>query len=412
MSPRTIAFLLLLLAGVLALGGWLVVGPALATRTPVAAEPPIDLDGPKLAASPRQASASTARAIVVASASASASAASGGADDKARCGEDQLPVYRLPEPDADGRMHVSEVVVDADGFRRFVLAEARPGDVGYTGAMRRIDAALRASGDSFDRAVADALNVDDLRSPRERLATLVRDAAASHDPRVESLALTACGQSTFVNEAGQPAAPGSAICAALDVRRWAQDDPGNGVPWLYALQQADQAGDPAAQREALLHLASATRFVTHAGMASAAIARVRLASDADLAAQLTLAQQAIPLELGPPYPPLTSRCSNQAGGDSAMAAACDLIASRMMDGTDSIMSRAVGGSIHKLATGDASLLDKIHREMGDYGKRMGAQLDDEMSCSNERKMLRHFAQVGEHGEVALMKDVSTASTPR
>ena len=390
----------MLLAGVLPLGGWLVVGPALATHGPIATEPPIDLDAPALAALRREAAASSVRAAGPTPSAAAIKAS----DDKARCGEDQAPVYRTAEPDADGTVQVGGPVADADGFLHFVPDEVKPAGVGYTGAMRRIDAALRSSGDPYDRAVADALNVDDLRSIRERLATLVQQAQASHDARIQALAFSACGsQASLADRMGQGPTPGQAICAALNVRQWAQDDPGNGIPWFYALQQADQSGDGAAQREALQNLASASRFVTRFGLPAAAVAGVRLATDADLAAQASLALQAIAFAPWPSYSPLTSRCRDKAGGDPQMAATCDAIANRMMEFTDSLMTRAVGGSIHKLATGDASRLDKIHREISDYGKRVSAQRD-EAPCSGERQTLRHLVQVGERGEVALARE--------
>ena len=406
MSRRRIALLLLLACGI-PLGGWLVVGPAVATRKSTAPEPPMDLDAPMLTVSLREAAASSAHASAVAS----SPAGSGATDDTARCGEDQAPVYGTLQPEADGAIHGPTPVRDADGFLRFVTDEVKPAGVGYAGAMRRVDAALRSSGDPFDIAVADALNVDDVRSPRERLAVLVQEAATSHDARIETLGFSACSQATQRYGDDQAPMPGSTICAALDVRQWAQDDPGNGVPWLYALRQADQKGDSAAQHDALLHLASATRFTTGFGMASASVARVHLASDADLAAQAMLAQLAMPLELGSPYSSLTSRCRSQAGGDPAMAVTCDAIANQMMEHTDGLMTRAVGGSIHKLATGDASRLDEIHREMGDYGKRWAEQAD-EAPCSSERQILRHMVQVGERGEVALMKQAADVARMR
>jgi len=63
--------------------------------------------------------------------------------DKARCGEDQVPV-----PDA---------TPDEDGAYHQPPHETRPGGVGYTGALRRIDA---ASGDPEPLVAARALAVE------------------------------------------------------------------------------------------------------------------------------------------------------------------------------------------------------------------------------------------------------------
>ncbi len=342
---------------------------------------------------------------------ASLSAASGTTDDKARCGEDQLPEYKTPEPDADGMVHLEMPEPDPDGIVRRVPGETKAAGVGYTGAMRRIDAALRSSGDPYDQAVADALNIGGLQSLQAQQAAVVQDAETSHDGRIESLAFSVCGAMAPWQPIGQRPIPAAPVCARLNARDWARDDPGNGVPWLYALQQADQAGDHAAQREALQRLASATRFDTRFGAAPAVVARVRAPSDADLAAQSSLAMQAIPLDLGAPFTVLTSRCRSKAGGDSQMAAACDAIAGRMIDHADSFLTRAVGGSIHKQVTGDGTRLDDIHQETSAYGQLWSAQVD-EAPCSGERQMLRRMVQIGEHGEVALMREELKAQKPR
>ena len=113
-------------------------------------------------------------------------------DDKARCGEDQMPEYREPEPDADGVVHMEIAEPDPDGVVRRIPGETKAAGVGYTGALRRIDAALRSTGDPFDQAVADALNIGGLQSQQAQLAAVVQDAQASHDARVDSLAFSAC----------------------------------------------------------------------------------------------------------------------------------------------------------------------------------------------------------------------------
>ena len=143
MSRRRIV-LLLLLAGALPLGAWFVVGPALATRKATVPEPPIDLDllakEARLAVTGAPLPASSSRVST-----ASASAASGAMDDKARCGEDQMPEYRQPEPNADGVVYMEIAEPDPDGVVRRIPGETKAAGVGYTGALRRIDAALRST---------------------------------------------------------------------------------------------------------------------------------------------------------------------------------------------------------------------------------------------------------------------------
>lgn len=328
-----------------------------------------------------------------------ASAASGADDRKARCGEDEVPVYGEP-------------VADADGLVRALPGMTRPGGVGYTGARRRIDAALRASGDAFDRSVADWLNVDDLRTPAGRVDALVQDAVGSSDARSYALAVEVC--TNLGNDAmplsGLPAWWQSPSCGRLDTGEWARRDPGNAVPWLFALTFADRAGDPAGQREALRRMATSTRFDVGFGAGSAAVARVKSMSDADLAGQADLAVQAIGINGSQPYGPLTQRCRDQAAGDREQAALCDAISDVMFDHSDGLMTRAVGGSLHKLATGDPSRLDQAHREQQQRASHWSPNTGFS-PCGATRAMLQRFVRVGQVGEAAAVKEEMRKPVP-
>jgi len=330
---------------------------------------------------------------------ASASAASGAEDRKARCGEDEVPVYGEPVPDADGLV-------------RALPEMTRPGGVGYTGARRRIDAALRASGDPFDRSVADWLNVDDLRTPAGRVDALVQDAVGSSDARSYALAVEVC--TNLGNDAmplsGLPAWWQSPSCGQLDTGEWSRRDPGNAVPWLYALTFADRAGDPAGQREALRRMATSTRFDVGFGAGSAAVARMKLLSDADLAGQADLAVQAVGINGSPPYAPLTQRCRDQAGGDRELAQLCDAISDVMFDHSDGLMTRAVGGSLHRLATGDPSRLEQAHREQQERAAHWSPGTGFS-PCGATRAMMQRFVRVGQIGEAATVKEELSKPVP-
>lgn len=328
-----------------------------------------------------------------------APAASSADDRKARCGEDEVPVY-------------GEVVPDADGLVRSLPPMTRPGGVGYTGAQRRIDAALRASGDPFDRSVADWLNVDDLRTPAGRVEAIVQDAVGSSDARSYALAVQVC--TDLGNDAmplsGLPAWWQSPSCARLDTDEWSRRDPGNATPWLYALTFADRANDPAGQREALRRMATSTRFDAGFGAGSAAVARVKVTSDADLAAQADLAVRAIGVLGVPPYGQLTQRCRDKAGGDGALAALCDGISDVMFDHSDALISRNVAGALHKLATGDSSRLDQAHREQQEYARHWSPGTGFS-PCGATRALMQRFVRVGEIGEAATVKEEMSKPVP-
>lgn len=350
-----------------------------------------------VARDPREAAVTLARMSDMQPASASlvaapallASSAAGAGE--ARCGEDQEPRFDFNAIGADGR-----------------FLQSKPGGVGYTGALRRLDAALRTSADPFDRELAVALNVDDVLAPDARMDALARDAGTGNDPRLYAVAFGACGNFAL----GHPNVSTPLACSRLDARHWAQLDAGNGVPWLDVLQQADTAGDRAGQQEALQRLASASRFDTHFGRAPAAVARLRVSSEDDVSAQLSLAAQAELFDLGEPFRALTFRCHDKADGDADMAAACNAIAAVMFDHSDSQLARAIGGSIHKQVTGDPTWLDRAHHEVHDYGELVGPQLNGPSECANARSVLKHWVRMGERGEVALMRESIAASAVR
>jgi len=398
---RRFAVLLLLSLACLALGGWIVVAPALPQGATSVVEPAANLDAMRVGASPGATpavprSASDATMLV---ARAQPVAASGAPRAAGRCGEDQAPVY-------------SDPVQEEDPNIRGLPELTKPAGVGYTGAQRRVDAALRATGDPFDAGVADALNVGELRTPDDRLAAVVQDAVVGDDPRLYALAFSACNGVGMVAAQSMPDAPpaageaGRRSCAQLDPRRWAARDPGNAVPWLYALERADASGDRDSQREVLRQLGTTSRFQMSFGAAAAAVARVKPANDDDLAGQTVLVMQAVPFQLWPPFQGMTIRCKDKAGGDAAMATTCDHVADVLFDHSDEMLPRMVGASLHKLATGDATRLDRAHAEQKALAEKWGTQVAEEAdspTCEHARRFLRHFILVGKVGEVEAMK---------
>ncbi len=397
MSRRTIVLVVLLLCA-LSAGGWFILDPA--RPTPIRAEPPIDIETP---AGRARLDATLALARMpddpwtLAESIPTTPAVSDLVGAKGKCGEDQAPVV--------------EATADPDGVVRNAPVETRAAGVGYTGATRRIDAALRASADPFDRSVADALNIGDVLTPSGRADALVQDAVASSDPRIYALAFEVCNGLGAQQVSGAAQIAGFGSCTQLNVQEWARRDPGNALPWIDALQRADTAGDQAAQREAMQQMASSSRFEAYFGAAPAAVARLPVESDADLYAQANLAMQATVLYRNPPYQSLTARCRDKAGGDMDRAAACEAVGDVLFNHSDTMLARAIGGSIHRLATGDPSRLDQAHREQRAFAEHWQPATGFS-PCEDERHMLKLFVRIGAIGELAMMKeDMRTPMPP-
>ena len=129
--------------------------------------------------------------------------------------------------------------------------------------------------------------------------------------------------------------------------------------------------------------------------------------DVDLAAQSVAAGKARGWAL-PSFEPLTRRCRDKAGGDATLAATCDRIAEVFFEHSDTYIGRAVGGSLHKLATGDPTWLDRAHREQHE---RAGFALpeSDGTPCGVHRAMLAHVVRMDMVGELPPARQAASAA---
>jgi len=374
----------LLIGAVSGLGAWFVAAPPRATQA--RAQPDVDIETTasraRMDALIRMARAPDDQHGTPAAAEAGASAAESDDAQKVRCGFDQEPVFSEPNPDTD-----------TDGFTRELPREIRPAGVGFTGAQQRVDAALRSTGSAYDNAMADWLDVGNLRPPRARLDALVQDALASGEASVYGLAIAACAN-PFEQQSLQPTS-----CGRLRASEWARRDAGNGVPWLYALQEADAADDAWAQREALRQLEMASRFDVHLFAGMAAVARLKMPAEADLAGQSQLVGRAIIASGVPPFSALTQRCRNHRD-DAAVIEQCEAISRVLFEHSDTLHGRAIGGVIHRLVTGDSSRIDQAHREQAELGQRVSEALGGEAAspCEGARRTLSHFVRADQVGE--------------
>lgn len=292
---------------------------------------------------------------------------------KEQCGQDDLPKFRTPD-DSNG---------DVDAV------QTKAASPNYGAARSRIAASLLASSDPLDRAVADFLNVDDMRTPAGRIDAVVQRAAGTYDARVYAFAYGLC----------KSVPEWAASCRSLSAAAWARIDPGNGVPWLEALGQARAQGDAAGVQEAMSHLASASRFDTYTYAASGAVASLGLENEADLAAATEMVVQvlgqsaAVPV----PYQALIQTCGNKAAGNEVVLRQCLAISDVMFDHSDTLIARAIGGATLYQATGDASRRDLFRAEQLAFSRHWspGTGFSECKTLREQAKKVLRSAQIGE-----------------
>ena len=373
MRRRTKAAAAAALIAVATSGWWVLRAPALERRA-VVAPSDLDIDPPALRAR-RDATIALAKTPddPWTFAESLPSSAPGADAKKEQCGQDDAPKFRTPD-DSNG---------DVDAV------QTKAASPSYGAARSRIAAALLASSDPLDRAAADFLNVDDMRTPAGRIDAVVQQAAGTSDARVYAFAYGLC----------HPGREPAASCRSLSATAWARIDPGNGAPWLEALGQARAQGDAAGVQEAMSHLASASRFDTYAFAPAGAVANRGLENEADLAAASELTEQVLGQSLAPspPYQALTQACSDKAPGNEAVLRQCLAISDVMFDHSDTLMARAVGGATLYLATGDASRRDLFHAEQVAFSRHWSPAtgFSECKTLREQAKRLLRRAQIGE-----------------
>lgn len=266
----------------------------------------------------------------------------------------------------------------------------------YAGAQARIDAVLRTSPNPFDRAVADWLDVGNMRGTSGRDEAVVQQAAASTDARIYALGYGLC-------HANRAAMPG---CRSISLERWLELDADNGVPWLAMLEQARARGDAEGLRTALAHLAAASRFDTYRRSAAGAVARRAPGTAQDLAAIHDLAVRAEAEEDLLPAPAsaaLMSLCRDQAGGDPALAQTCRAISDAIYAHSDSLAGESLGGALLLEATGDESRRDSILAERA-LAASHWSPATGLSPCRDMRDDLDKLVRVSQIGEVEALRE--------
>ena len=369
------------LALLVAAAGWVIRAPF--AERPTARPADIDLtqDLPAFHEGVGVATGTTALRTAAGSPAPASTASGAGADsDGAECGSKDGPQFVETEVVIDGETMSSMRQVKAPSTR-------------YLAAQARVDAALRASADPFDRAVAEVANVGDMRTPTGVAEAVAQQAVTTTDARVYAVAYGAC-------RAHREDAPS---CGALTARHWTELDAGNGVPWLEMLKEARNRGDAAGQQEALARLASATRFDERPHAAVGAVLRRMPTDERDTGAVENMAIQLLGTGQSVQMTALLEICRNQAGGNAAVARQCQAISDAMYEQGSSLLFFMISGNLQQQISGDTSRRELAKAEW----QRLGAEsplLDETSTCGVAHALRRLMLRSSEIGELAAIRE--------
>ena len=364
----------------LALLAWLLTGPARpsmpgAAPTAAASEPgrPAVAE-PRVAATPVAATASVPRAAPSAVADA--------------C-EADAPVA-ASEPAADDPDDV-----DAPAAASTPASAGRPPSARFATATQRIDAALRTSADPYARAVGIWLDLTDADAGDTRKRRLVQLARESADPRLYALAFRSCTDTR------------RDVCANLSARRWAEVDPGNGMPWLYAMDEASRRGDGGGVAEALFRMSTAARIDARFFQPAAVVLEAAGSDEGSLSAgHAAIARaQGMAAAQVEPWTVVVQACgADKVHADANLAQTCRAIGRLWQDHSDTLLSRMLGSAIEFRVTGDASRRDALRAES--MALTAHWPTSDGTSCRQLRANLRYYALAARVGELAAARQLA------
>jgi hypothetical protein len=298
----------------------------------------------------------------------------------------------MPAPSVASGVDPDDPAVQAAFMRR-------PDVVGLVKGIRHIDDSLRASADPFTKAVALWLDVprmgDDSEGipDGERQRLLATMAATTTDPRVYALAFRTCSGSS------------EAACQALSARRWAVLDPGNAVPWLFLLNDAERARDASGQQEAWFHVAAATRFDERAYSQMQPVLAAADDTPDNLRAAEVLSVMGIGIAAGQTiaFGPLLKGCRDAALADANRAQLCTKVADLMFDHSDTPITRQFGASMTRRLTGDNRRNDQVAEEMKFWIANDPVAPQGCAELHRQLDVLRSLSTRGPHGTYAAMK---------
>jgi hypothetical protein len=338
----------------------------------------------------------------------------------------------FPPPPADQRPPVKSGVrqvelcgygpVTVDPEQQFYPAEVK---VASDALLKRVAAAMSESADPAQRAAAGVLRANmrraaaaeafaakqprcadsnecwvkardsglpPLREEADRLAT---DVAATRDARAFGIAYQLCREAYPARNSGGP-------CGRLSAEQWAQLEPDNVVPWLFAASRSRTTGDATALIQALRSAAATSAARTYW------MPQLTVASHATFAQENAGIRLAALMDLIGPYanfpiPDFQALIEYCPAGlsDEHRRKECGAIASALVSGTG-LLELSIGSAIGRNAGWPVAQVEAV-RQRADAIKQAGSPVwdtPDYWSCERLKAVEAFATTLAAGGEVA------------
>lgn len=183
----------------------------------------------------------------------------------------------------------------------------------------------------------------------------VQLAAGTVDPAVYAIAMSMCG--TY-------AGTGTDSCQQISLRRWAQLDPNNAVPWLLLAGYAHQRHNEADEADAFSRAAKANKVDSYSDSLYA-FAESELPSDVTPLERSALAMEVIGVEAAswmPQYGIASQHCSTEAMRDSWIQQQCNSLADLLVTKGTNLLDLSTGKKIGARAGWSSERVNQLTQE--------------------------------------------------
>jgi hypothetical protein len=231
---------------------------------------------------------------------------------------------------------------------------------------------------------------------------VVQLAAGVEDPAVYAMVVSMCGI-----DRGTPA---DTACQQISLRRWAQIDADNAMPWLLLAGKAQAGHDSAAAADAFRQAAKAHKYDAY-NDSLYSFAEPEMPQDATPLERSYLATEVIGIEstLRPPYQVATKHCSADAVRAPDIRQQCNALAELLVNGGTTLLDLGVGKNIGARVGWPTARVNGLALEqdalMQAIMEATRSDNDNLWTCDGVRRLNAYVVQRVRLGELGAARDV-------
>lgn len=242
--------------------------------------------------------------------------------------------------------------------------------------------------------------------PGAQAQALARLASTTTSPGVYAMAVQAC-------RAFDTTRAMTGHCQAISIRRWAQLDPRNAMPWLHLAAAADLRGDISTLNDALYQasIAQSSRLYSDSllAYAEAALGSLRETDRDRIATELLNVQGEWAF---PSFSPVLKQCGEVDIRNANIRQVCDAFASTLIDKGRTLLELSVGTRLAGRLGWSAERMDALSRVQTSVraGIQMSGAAESRLTCSAMKRSFEQAFEISRLGEVGAARAAITRSS--